>query len=113
ITNVELGEALISGSIVDQAALQRVLRKVSDLGLALLAVSRVSTDEAQLAVEARSGFMRCKKACLVVDLSNGGNLAHLLDLVALLSAAGWRTESRCLPPFICNSMGVQYNLRSI
>ena len=46
ITNVEHGEALISGSIVDQAALHGVLRKVSDLGLALLAVSRVSTDEA-------------------------------------------------------------------
>ena len=46
ITNVEHGEALISGSIVDQAALHGVLKKVSDLGLPLLAVSRVSTDEA-------------------------------------------------------------------
>ena len=45
ITNVEHGETIISGSIVDQAALQGVLRKVYDLGLALLAVSRVPAEE--------------------------------------------------------------------
>lgn len=45
ITNVEYGEAIISGSIVDQAALHGVLRKVCDLGLPLLAVSRVTTEE--------------------------------------------------------------------
>jgi hypothetical protein len=41
ITNVENGEAILCGTIVDQAALHGVLMKVRDLGLPLLAVSRV------------------------------------------------------------------------
>jgi len=41
ITNLENGEAMLSGEIVDQAALHGVLIKVRDLGLPLLAVSRV------------------------------------------------------------------------
>ena len=41
ITNVENGEAILSGTIVDQAALHGVLMKVRDLGLPLLAVSHV------------------------------------------------------------------------
>ncbi len=45
ITNVEDGEAIISGTNVDQAALHGVLMKVRDLGLPLLAVSRVNADE--------------------------------------------------------------------
>ena len=39
ITNLENGEALLSGKIVDQAALHSVLAKVRDLGLPLAAVS--------------------------------------------------------------------------
>ncbi len=38
IVNVEDGDALLSGEIVDQAALHGVLNKVRDLGLPLLAV---------------------------------------------------------------------------
>ena len=38
ITNLENGEALLSGEIVDQAALHGVLAKVRDLGLPLVAV---------------------------------------------------------------------------
>jgi hypothetical protein len=41
ITNVAQGEAVLSGPIADQAALYGVLAKVRDLGLPLLAVSRV------------------------------------------------------------------------
>lgn len=41
ITNVENGEAILSGTIIDQAALHGLLMKVRDLGLPLLAVSRV------------------------------------------------------------------------
>jgi len=41
IVNVEDGDALLSGEIVDQSALHGVLNKVRDLGLPLLAVSRV------------------------------------------------------------------------
>lgn len=46
ITNVEHGEAIIYGANVDQAALHGVLVKVRDLGLPLLAVSRVTADDA-------------------------------------------------------------------
>jgi hypothetical protein len=46
ITNIEQGEAIISGVIVDQAALFGVLLKIRDLGLPLLAVNRVESDNA-------------------------------------------------------------------
>jgi hypothetical protein len=38
ITNLKNGEALLSGEIVDQAALHGVLTRVRDLGLPLLSV---------------------------------------------------------------------------
>jgi hypothetical protein len=38
ITNLENGEAMLSGEIVDQAALHGMLNKVRDLGLPLVAV---------------------------------------------------------------------------
>jgi hypothetical protein len=41
ITNLENGEALLSGEIVDQAALHGALAKVRDVGLPLVAVSCV------------------------------------------------------------------------
>jgi hypothetical protein len=41
ITNVEDGEALLTGSMVDQAALQGALKKIRDLGLALISVNPV------------------------------------------------------------------------
>ena len=41
ITREENGETLITGSVVDQAALYDLLKKVRDLGLPLLAVNRV------------------------------------------------------------------------
>ena len=41
ITNLENGEAMLYGDIVDQAALHGVLAKVRDLNLALVAVSSV------------------------------------------------------------------------
>ena len=41
ITNLENGEAMLYGNIVDQAALHGVLAKVRDLNLALVAVSSV------------------------------------------------------------------------
>jgi hypothetical protein len=39
ITNLENGETMLSGEIVDQAALHGVLNKVRDLGLPLIAVT--------------------------------------------------------------------------
>jgi len=41
ITNVEDGDAVLSGEIVDQSALHGVLTRVRDLGLPLLAVKRI------------------------------------------------------------------------
>ncbi len=43
ISNLKNGEAVLSGEIVDQAALHGALIKVRDLGLPLLAVSRVES----------------------------------------------------------------------
>ena len=41
ITLGENGETLLTGSVVDQAALHGLLRKVRDLGMPLLSVTRV------------------------------------------------------------------------
>ncbi len=44
ITNEANGDAIISGSLVDQAALHSLLVKVYNLNLTLIAVSRIETD---------------------------------------------------------------------
>ena len=41
ITLEEAGETLLTGSVVDQAALHGLLRKVRDLGMPLISVTRV------------------------------------------------------------------------
>jgi hypothetical protein len=43
ITNVEQGEAILTGVVVDQAALFGILLKIRDLGLPLLAVNHVKS----------------------------------------------------------------------
>jgi len=52
ITNVEQGEAILSGPLPDQAALHGVLTKIRDLGLPLLEVHRVATDNSEIGQEA-------------------------------------------------------------
>jgi hypothetical protein len=44
ITLAENGDTLLTGPIVDQAALHGLLKKVRDLGLPLLSVMRVADD---------------------------------------------------------------------
>jgi hypothetical protein len=44
VTNLENGEAILSGPLLDQAALHGVLARLRDLGLPLLAVERVAPD---------------------------------------------------------------------
>lgn len=44
ITHEQDGETLLTGPVVDQAALYGLLRKVRDLGLPLLAVHRLPPD---------------------------------------------------------------------
>ena len=46
LTRERNGETLLTGPVVDQAALHGVLRKVRDLGVPLLSLTRVRPDEA-------------------------------------------------------------------
>jgi hypothetical protein len=46
ITNEANGEAVLAGPVADQAALHGLLARVRDLGLPLIAVSRVPRDPA-------------------------------------------------------------------
>ena len=55
ITNLENGEAMLSGEIVDQAALHGVLARVRDLGLPLVAVRSIDlTSEGSTKVSPRT-----------------------------------------------------------
>jgi hypothetical protein len=45
VANLEEGDALLSGSLSDQAALQGLLKRVSNLGLTLLSVNSVPGEE--------------------------------------------------------------------
>jgi hypothetical protein len=46
VTREENGDTLLTGPVVDQAALHGLLRKVRDLGMPLLSVSRVDAGHA-------------------------------------------------------------------
>ena len=46
ISQVEDGNTLLTGPVVDQAALHGLLKKVRDLGMPLLSVNRVESDQA-------------------------------------------------------------------
>ncbi len=45
ITLEDDGQTLLTGPVVDQAALHGLLRKVRDLGLPLLSVTRIEPDQ--------------------------------------------------------------------
>jgi hypothetical protein len=47
ISNEANGEAVLHGPLADQAALHGVLIKIRDLGLPLLAITTVATDESE------------------------------------------------------------------
>lgn len=47
ITNEANGDAIISGSLLDQAALHSLLIKVYNLNLTLLGVTRIETDSSR------------------------------------------------------------------
>ena len=42
------GTTTLSGEIIDQAALHGLLKKIRDLGLPLLSVNQIETDQAEL-----------------------------------------------------------------
>lgn len=48
LTPAENGETLLTGPVVDQAALHGLLKKVRDLGMPLISVNPLSLSEAQL-----------------------------------------------------------------
>jgi hypothetical protein len=48
ITLEENGETLLTGPVVDQAALHGLLKKVRDLGLSLVSVVRVEPEQADM-----------------------------------------------------------------
>ena len=45
VSNLEDGDAVLSGPLPDQAALQGVLKRISNLGLALISVNTVSEED--------------------------------------------------------------------
>jgi hypothetical protein len=45
LTREDNGETLLTGQVVDQAALYGVLRKVRDLGMLLISVTRVEPEQ--------------------------------------------------------------------
>jgi hypothetical protein len=59
ITLQDNGETLLTGSVVDQAGLYGLLRKVRDLGLPLLAVNRVYPGQADAAEVPQCIEARC------------------------------------------------------
>ena len=46
VTPQDDGDTLVTGPVLDQAALFGLLRKVRDLGMPLISVARVKTDNA-------------------------------------------------------------------
>lgn len=49
ITRADNGETLLTGLVIDQAALHGLLKKVRDVGIPLLSVTRVQTGQAEAA----------------------------------------------------------------
>ena len=61
ITALDNGETLLTGPVVDQAALHSLLRKVRDLGVPLLSVNRVKPGEAEVPDVNETHHYRSKK----------------------------------------------------
>ena len=45
VTNLEEGEALLTGPLPDQAALQGLLKRISNLGLILISINAVAEED--------------------------------------------------------------------
>jgi hypothetical protein len=61
LTTLDNGETLLTGPVVDQAALHGLLRKVRDLGVLLLSVSRVEPGQAEASDVNETHHYRSKK----------------------------------------------------
>lgn len=56
VTLAEDGDTLLTGPVVDQAALHGLLRKVRDLGMPLIAVVQIQRDETPPSPSAAAGM---------------------------------------------------------
>jgi hypothetical protein len=61
ITALDNGETLLTGSVVDQAALHGLLKKVRDLGMPLISVMRVTPGQAEASDVNETHHSRSKK----------------------------------------------------
>jgi hypothetical protein len=61
LTALDNGETLLTGPVVDQAALYGLLRKVRDLGMPLLSVVRVTVGQAEASDVKETQHFRSKK----------------------------------------------------
>ena len=61
LTALDNGETLLTGPLVDQAALHGLLRKVRDLGVPLLSVNRVTPGQADASDVNETHHYRSKK----------------------------------------------------
>jgi hypothetical protein len=61
ITREENGDTLLTGPVVDQAALHGLLRKVRDIGMPLISVNLVDPDEADVADVKQSNNLKGAK----------------------------------------------------
>src|SRR5438270_10731810 len=61
ITLEDNGETLLTGSVIDQAALHGLLKKVRDLGMPLLSVIRVTPGQAEASDVNETHHSRSKK----------------------------------------------------
>jgi hypothetical protein len=61
ITLEDSGETLLTGSVVDQAALHGLLKKVRDLGMPLLSVMRMKPGQAEASDVKETHHSRAKK----------------------------------------------------
>ena len=74
ITLEDNGETLLTGQVADQAALHGLLRKVRDLGLPLISVTRVQTDQID-----EPDFKQPIEASTLEGKQDGGNQEAELD----------------------------------
>ena len=61
LTTLDNGETLLTGPVVDQAALYGLIRKVRDLGMPLLSVVRVTPGQAEAKSVKETQHSRSKK----------------------------------------------------
>jgi hypothetical protein len=61
VTLEDNGETLLTGPVVDQAALHGLLRKVRDLGMPLLSLSHVEPGLAEAKARQWNSSLSCKK----------------------------------------------------